>query len=132
MKAVLGLFAVVLMATGLSLPALAQEAAPAPRVIHNGNMDIVVEGATNADLNIDQYKAFDRFAGEHHDIAQRLSKKPSLVNNQKFLSDHPELTQFMNQHPDWRADFQTNPGNYLPLAPGVEKATVESTNVYPD
>jgi hypothetical protein len=132
MKAIVGLFAVVMMATALSLPALAQEAAPAPRVIHNGNTDIVFESATTADLNIDQYRAFDRFAGEHREIAQRLSTKPSLVNSQKFLGDHPELAQFMNQNPEWRSDFEANPGNYLPLAPGVERATMESTNVYPD
>ena len=132
MKAIVGLFAFVLMATALSLPALAQEAASAPRVIHNGNTDIVFEGATTADLNIDQYRAFDRFAGEHRDIAQSLSKKPALVNSEKFVSDHPELAEFINKHPDWRADFEANPGNYLPLAPGVERATMESSKVYPD
>jgi hypothetical protein len=132
MKALAGLFAVAFMVAALSLPALAQEAAPAPRVIHNGNTDIVFEGASTANLNIDLYRSFDRFAGEHRDLAESLSKKPSLVNNQKFVGDHPELAQFMSQHPEWRSDFEANPGNYLPLAPGVERATMESRNVYPD
>ena len=130
MKAIVGLFATVLMATALGVPALAQEAQP--RVIHNGNVDIVVEGATTEDLNIAQYKAFDQFASEHQDIAQRLRQKPKLVDSQKFVGEHPELAQFMNQHPDWRSDFEMNPGNYLALAPGVEKANVEASDVYPD
>jgi hypothetical protein len=130
MKAIAGLLSFVFLTTAVWLTALAQEVPP--RVVHNGNFEIVVAGATNDDLNIDRYKAFDQFASEHRGVAQRLCKKPSLVDSQKFLGEHPELAQFMNQHQDWRADFEMNPGNYLQLAPGVEKATVESKDVYPD
>jgi len=118
------------MAATVWTPVPAQESEP--RVIHNGNVDIVVEGASNMDLNVAQYKAFDHFAAEHPEIIRQLRKKPKLIDGPKYLGDHPELAQFMNEHPAWRADLDANPGNYLHLSPDVEKATVERTREYSD
>lgn len=53
-----------------------------------------------------------------------------MIYSQKHLGDHSEFAHFMNEHPDWRADFDVNPGNYLSLSPHVEKATVEKICAY--
>jgi len=125
MKGSISFSAAILMGAVLSTPALAQQFQP--RVIHNGNVDIVAEGATNSDLNIDQYKAFDQFESAHPDIIRELRTRPRLVNSQKYLTNHPQLVQFMSEHPDWRADFVKNPGNYLPRSLSAEKAAAEPT-----
>jgi hypothetical protein len=107
--------------SALSIPALAQDAGMPVRVVHSGNTDIIFESANSSDLNVPQLKAFDDFASDHADIAAQLGRKPQLLSSDQYLSAHPELAQFVNQHPGFRDDFETNPGNYLHLAPGVER-----------
>ncbi|HKN01246.1 MAG TPA: hypothetical protein VJX23_12080 [Candidatus Binataceae bacterium] len=128
MKGSISFSAAILMAAVLSTPALAQQVQP--RVMHNGNVDIVFEGATNSDLNIDQYKAFDQFESAHPDIIRQLRMRPKLVDSQKYLTNHPQLAQFMSEHPDWKADFVKNPGNYLPRSRSAEKAAADPTVNY--
>jgi len=124
MKRPLSLFAAGLMLSVLSAPAFAQQEAGVPtqeRVIHRGDLDIVVQGAPEDDLNIAQYRAFDRFAGDHPEIVETLKENPKLLDNDKFLAQHPELAEFLGAHPDIKPDFDANPGNYVALAANVER-----------
>jgi hypothetical protein len=57
--------------------------------------------------------ATDRFFDSHPEIAEQLQKNPSLVNNQKFVQDHPALQQYLQQHPEVRDEFQENPNAYM-------------------
>jgi len=123
MKGILGISAAVLMAAMLSTPAIAQQSVP--RAVHNGNADIVSQGAPNTDLNMDRYKAFDQFAAAHPEVIKQLRMRPALIESRKFLATHSELEQFMKEHPDWRADFAKNPGNYVPLSRHAKKSTAE-------
>src|SRR5271157_755434 len=119
MKKTLCLFSAILATTVLASLALAQDdeqptESPGPRVIHQQNRDIVV-GATPEDLNLPEYKSFDGFAAEHPQVVRALAKDPGLANSEKYLGEHPELGQFFAQHPQIKADFNANPGNYVPL-----------------
>jgi hypothetical protein len=98
-------------------------------VVHNGNTDIIFENAGTSNLKMQQLTDFSNFAASHPDIASRLSRQPQLVANEQFVSSHPELSQFIAAHPDFQSDFGANPGNYLHLAPGVERR-VESQSSY--
>lgn len=115
----------VLITALVSTPALAQQFEP--RVIHNGNTDIVFEGATNADLNVNQYRAFDQFSAAHPDVVRQLRERPMLLKSQKFLANHVQLVQFMHDHPDWQTDFVANPGNYIAPSRHAQKASAERT-----
>jgi len=125
MKNVIRSTVAVLITALVSTPALAQQFEP--RVIHNGNADIVFEGATNADLNVDQYRAFDQFSASHPDVVRQLRERPTLVKSQKFLANHDQLVQFMHEHPDWQTDFVANPGNYIPPSRRAEKGSAKRT-----
>ena len=57
--------------------------------------------------------ATDRFFDSHPEIAEQLRKDPSLVNNQKFVQDHPALQQYLQQHPEVRDEFKENPNAYM-------------------
>ncbi|HUA33626.1 MAG TPA: hypothetical protein VMA09_08465 [Candidatus Binataceae bacterium] len=96
-------------------------------VVQNGNTEIVFESAGKADLNIPQLKAFDDFAASHADVVSRLARQPRLMDNQQFMSGHPEFAQFVDSHPNFKDEFEANPGNYVHLAPGVERK-VEHTS----
>ena len=55
----------------------------------------------------------DRFMDSHPEIAERLRKDPSLVNNKEFVEDHPALQQFLAQHPGVREEFTDNPNAFM-------------------
>ncbi len=97
-------------------------------VVQNGNTSIVFESAGKANLKVQQLKDFDDFAASHPDVVSRLARQPRLMDNQQFMSGQPQLAQFMESHPNFKNDFEANPGNYIHLAPGVEHAVERSSN----
>lgn len=55
----------------------------------------------------------DRFLDGHPEIAEQLRKDPSLVNNRKFVENHPALQQFLQSHPEVREDMRDNPNAFM-------------------
>lgn len=52
---------------------------------------------------------FDRFLDAHREIAAQLRKSPSLLDNQQYLKDHPELQSYLQDHPAIRQQIKENP-----------------------
>jgi len=100
-------------------PALAQEGRVLGTV-DNGRTQIVFQAADSSDLDMQKLQTWSSFASEHPDIARQLAYKPSLINNDSFTQQHPELAQFFSAHPDVREAMAENPGNYnaIPPRPG--------------
>lgn len=98
----------------MSIPAFAQDtpSSKVTGVVQNGNRTIVFEN-NNAGLNLDQIGAFSQVKASDPDLASKLAKNPSLVNNEGFVSKHPALQQYLAKYPDARQDIAVNPGNYL-------------------
>jgi len=63
-----------------------------------------------------QAASFGEFLGGHSEISQRLSEDPSLVKNQEYLENHPELQQYLNSHPDVNKELMANPQSFLKSA----------------
>ena len=57
--------------------------------------------------------ALGEFLDRHPSIAQDLNKNPNLVNDQEYLSKHPELRQFLDQHPGIKKEVRENPSAFL-------------------
>ncbi len=55
----------------------------------------------------------DRFMDSHPEIAEQLRKDPSLVDNQKFVANHPALQQFLADHPGVREEYKENPNGFM-------------------
>src|SRR6202050_1668083 len=55
----------------------------------------------------------DRFLDSHPEIAERLRKDPSLVNDKTFVGDHPALQQFLAEHPGVREEYKENPSAFM-------------------
>jgi len=55
----------------------------------------------------------DRFMDSHPEIAEQLRKDPSLVNDQKFVGNHPALQQFLVEHPGVREEYKENPNAFM-------------------
>lgn len=52
---------------------------------------------------------FGQFLGGHSNIAQQLSKNPSLVKNKEYLDNSPELQSYLHAHPDVREQTDAEP-----------------------
>jgi hypothetical protein len=55
----------------------------------------------------------DRFLDSHPEIAEQVSKNPSLINDHKFVQKHPELQEYLQQHPGVREEFSENPNAFM-------------------
>ncbi len=78
----------------------------------NRNADDRDRGS-DSDRDGDAHRHFAEFLGNHGDIAQQLSKDPSLVKRQDYLQDHPELRDYLNQHPEVQQPLMVDPQNFV-------------------
>src|SRR5439155_270499 len=60
------------------------------------------------DMTRGQLAGMDRFLDSHPEIAEQLRKNPALVNDSKFVHQHPALQSYLQQHPDVREEFREN------------------------
>jgi hypothetical protein len=63
-----------------------------------------------------QLASFGEFLGSHSNISEQLSKDPSLVKNEEYLENHPELKEYLNAHPDVRQGLMENPQSFVKSA----------------
>jgi hypothetical protein len=57
--------------------------------------------------------SFGQFLGGHSNIADELSKDPSLVKNQEYMANHPELQEYLKAHPAAQAELKQNPESFI-------------------
>ncbi len=70
-------------------------------------------GESRGDITRQELASMDRFLDSHPEIAEQLRKDPSLIDNRKFVADHPELREFLQQHPEIREEFRENPNAFM-------------------
>jgi hypothetical protein len=56
---------------------------------------------------------FDLFLDNHPDVAQELTKDPSLINNASYVQSHPALQAFLEDHSQIRVSLQQNPQGFM-------------------
>jgi len=83
---------------------------------------------TDSDHDITR-RHFGEFLGGHADVAERLSKNPSLVKDQNFMDGHPELKKFLNSNPDVRENLMANPDGFVKAS--QEFSTTNGQSVKP-
>ena len=57
--------------------------------------------------------SFDSFMDGHPEIAEQIRKDPSLVRNQEFVANHPDLQRYLQQHPNVREEISENPNSFM-------------------
>ena len=71
------------------------------------------ENGMNRDADHRPFARFGEFLGSHSNIAQQLSKDPSLVKNQEYMENHPELREYLSANPDVRQGLMENPQSFV-------------------
>src|SRR5690348_9208431 len=67
----------------------------------------------NPDLTRREVASMDQFLDSHEDIERQLEQNPSLISNQTFLQNHPQLQTFLTNHPQIQAEFAENPQFFM-------------------
>jgi hypothetical protein len=71
------------------------------------------QAQTDNDINRGELSNFDRWLDDHPDARQQLNQNPSLINNSQWLSQHPGLQTFLQNHPGVRDEIKENPSQFI-------------------
>jgi hypothetical protein len=63
----------------------------------------------------------DRYMDNHPEVAARLAKNPGLIDNPTFISEHPGLHEYLQNHPVARREWKQHPGKYMSAEKNYEK-----------
>jgi hypothetical protein len=75
--------------------------------------------------------SFGEFLGGHSNIADQLSKDPSLVKNQEYMASHPELQAYLKAHPAAQTELNQNPQTFIKSAQQDHSGMVKSPQLDP-
>jgi len=67
----------------------------------------------DSDVTRQQLSGFDQFLDNHPELAEQLRKDPSLVKNEEFVENHPDLQRYLQDHPELREELKENPGAFM-------------------
>ena len=82
--------------------------AGAQTVPSQGTMSAADNDTTHGEL-----ARFDQFLDSHREVAEQLRKDPSLVNNEDFVKNHPDLQAYLQEHPGIREEIRENPNAFM-------------------
>ncbi len=78
-----------------------------------GKAIIEAGGASDADLNVARYKAWDEFQSSNPEVARELRHNPRMAGSSAFVNRHPQLKQLFESNAGMQEDMMHNPGNYV-------------------
>jgi len=58
-------------------------------------------------------RSFETYLNSDWQTAQELYRNPDLVNDRRFVRNHPDLRDWLEDHPDAAATIQANPNQFL-------------------
>jgi hypothetical protein len=72
-------------------------------------------GMTNGGQDRDRrdVASFDRFLDDHREIGEQVRKDPSLLDNPKFVHDHPALQTYLQANPGVRDQLRQDPNAFM-------------------
>ena len=120
MKRLSTLIVAVALPVAFATAAIAQEGNQGDKTLAtvvNGNTTTEFKAADSRDIDVAKLKTWNDFAANHQKVAKELAYKPSLINDDAYAKNHPELGDFFSAHPDIREAMAENPGNYVAIPP---------------
>jgi hypothetical protein len=80
------------------------------------------------DFDRDKSTRFREFLGGHSDIAEQLSRNPSLCKDREFMQAHPELQSYLKDNPDVNQELMNNPQGFMKSAQPTSSTTGAATS----
>lgn len=66
-----------------------------------------------------ELKTFENFLDKHPSVAADLKRDPSLINEEDYLAQHPELQRFLSAHPGLRREVMSKFGGCSMALPSI-------------
>jgi len=79
------------------------------------------------DADRQEIAGFGQFLGSHSEIAEQVSKNPSLLNNREYMENHPALQQYVNTHPGMQDQMKQNPQAFMQSVQQVSQPAPKAT-----
>ena len=102
MKRTMTIISAALLSTALATPLMARVAMAqaAPVTTEYGEDHPYVEG-------------FDGYLDRHEEVREQLSRDPHLIDNAGYMAHHPELRDYMRDHPRAAMIFRRHPDRFM-------------------
>jgi hypothetical protein len=71
------------------------------------------EDDRDRDIHRQELARFDQFLDNHREVAEQLRKDPSLVDDQEYVRNHPELQAYLQDHPGIRDQIRQDPNAFM-------------------
>jgi phage-related protein len=79
------------------------------------------ERGAGGDATRGELKRFDGFLDDHRAIAADLNKNPKLIDDPQYLATHPELDEYLKNHPGVRGELMKHPRYFMRRERGFER-----------
>ena len=90
-------------------PGVAQQVKSNPAAFVNDTSRFIAHGR---EITPAQAGATDNFLVNHPKIAHELQQTPGLIDDKGYLAQHPQLQQFLDNHPDIRKEWTEHPVDF--------------------
>jgi hypothetical protein len=83
----------------------------------------IVNNTERETLNNDRHAMnnTDSFLAQHPGMAKQLNADPNLIDNPKYLAQHPALQNYLNQHPGIANEWKDHPKAFADAARADER-----------
>jgi hypothetical protein len=116
MRKMLYTFWVIVFTALMAIPVFAEstgaQTTTAEAVTSSRTVIIEAGGASDADLDLERYGAWE-FRSSYPSVAAELRRNPRLAGSFEFVNRHPELEQLFESNAGLQQDILSNPCNYL-------------------
>ena len=92
-----------------------------PTILVVVGLIIGLAGSARAQVSPGELAAFDTFADRHPEIAAELRANPPLIDDWRYIQNHPALHEFLHNHPGVRAEFKAHPFYFEHREAGFER-----------
>src|ERR1700735_811645 len=69
----------------------------------------------NDDITRRDLARFDQFLDSHREDAEQLRRTPALVDDPQFLQSHPQLNEYLEDHPSVKQEISQKPDTFMRL-----------------
>jgi hypothetical protein len=69
-----------------------------------------------------EVKEFDTFLDSHPEVAKDLRQDPNKINDESYVSQHPELNKWLKEHTNIQKEIRENPSAFMNRENNYEKS----------